>query len=163
MSYCLLYCLQISKQTLSIKKLALDQSFKSQTSQTKDAKKAVKRSLSHTSKEDDQVDPSEMVAEVQRLLAAVSKEGRSERDQSTVKEAMIAGDKRTFNMKDRDVELLKAMEDEEAIALEAEKVRTISHMCCNFIGGEAIFESFLYTCTDTAHEFNHTPAHLTRC
>lgn len=70
-----------------------------------------------------------MVADVQRLLAAVSKEGRSERDQSTVKEAMIAGDKRTFNIKDRDVELLKAMEDEEAIALEAEKVRAISHTC----------------------------------
>ncbi|KAG0553432.1 hypothetical protein KC19_12G011100 [Ceratodon purpureus] len=116
-------------KALSIKKPAPDHSgpvsrspSKSQSSQTKDAKKAVKRSLSHTSKEEDQVDPSAMVADVQRLLAAVSREGRSERDQSTVKEAMIAGDKRAFNMKDRDVELLKALEDEEAIALEAEKV-----------------------------------------
>lgn len=114
-------------KALSVKKPVPDHSGprsspKSQSSQSKDAKKAVKRSLSHTSKEDDRVDPSEMVADVQRLLAAVSREGRSERDQSTVKEAMFAGDKRTFNMKDRDVELLKAMEDEEAIALEAEKV-----------------------------------------
>lgn len=63
-----------------------------------------------------------MVEDVQRLLAAVSKEGRSDRKQSTsVKEAME--DKRTFQMKDRDAELLRAMEDEEAIALEAEKVR----------------------------------------
>jgi len=76
--------------------------------------------LSHTSKEDDEVDPAAMVEDVQRLLAAVSKEGRK---QSSVKEAMVAGDKRTFNMKDRDAELLRAMEDEEAIALEAEKVR----------------------------------------
>ena len=100
-------------------------SSKSQSSQTKDAKKVIKRSLSRTSKEDDQADPSAMVADVQRLLAAVSKEGRSERDQSTLNEAMLAGDKRAFNMKDRDVELLKAMEDEEAMALEAEKVRTV--------------------------------------
>lgn len=96
-------------------------SSKSQSSQsTKDAKKAVKKSLSHTSKEDE-VDTAAMVEDVQRLLAAVSKDGRSDRKQSTsVKEAME--DKRTFQMKDRDAELLRAMEDEEAIALEAEKV-----------------------------------------
>jgi len=92
-------------------------SYSSQT--TKDAKKAVKKSLSHTSKEEE-VDPAAMVEDVQRLLAAVSKEGKK---QSREGKAMVAGDKRTFNMKDRDTELLKAMEDEEAIALEAEKVR----------------------------------------
>lgn len=94
----------------------------SHSSQTRDAKKAIKRSLSHTSKDDDQEDPSAVVADVQRLLAAVSKEGRSEREQCTAKEALLVENKRAFNMKDRDTELLKAMEDEEAIALEAEKV-----------------------------------------
>lgn len=115
-------------------------SSRSQSSQTKDAKKAVKRSLSHASKEDDEVDPAAMVADVQRLLAAVSKEGRSERKQNTV----IAGDKRAFNMKDRDVELLKAMEDEEAIALEAEKVIFLFHLVAAYIGKDMI-EYQLYT------------------
>jgi hypothetical protein len=90
-----------------------------------------------------------MVADVQRLLAAVSREGRSERDQSTVKEAMFAGDKRTFNMKDRDVELLKAMEDEEAIALEAEKVQLLIYVACMSIGSYELY-------TKVTHELNHT-------
>lgn len=103
-------------------------SSKSHSSQAKDAKKAVKKSLSHSSKEEDEVDPAAMVADVQRLLAAVSTDERKQR-------AVSAGDKRTFNMKDRDAELLRAMEDEEAIALEAEKVLCFPFLfhlpCCS--------------------------------
>jgi len=112
-------------KALNMKKTGTDQSgpvshspTKPQPSQNKEAKKAVKKSLSHSLREDENIDPSATVADVQRLIAAVSKE----HGQSASKETTLTGDKRTFNMKDRDIELLKAMEDEEAIALEAEKV-----------------------------------------
>lgn len=112
-------------QALNMKKTGTDQSgpvsqlpIKPQSSQNKEAKKAVRKSLSHSLREDENMDPSAMVADVQRLIAAVSKE----HGQGTSKETTLTGDKRTFNMKDRDIELLKAMEDEEAIALQAEKV-----------------------------------------
>lgn len=112
-------------QALNMKKTGTDQSgpvshspTKPQSSQNKEAKKAVKKSLSHSLREDENMDPSATVADVQRLIAAVSKE----HGQGTSKETTLTGDKRTFNMKDRDIELLKAMDDEEAIALEAEKV-----------------------------------------
>lgn len=95
---------------------------KSPVSDSRETKKSVKKALSHRSKDDEEVDPSAMVADVQKLLAAVANEGRSERTQKPSKDTSLAGDKRAFFLKDRDMELLKAMEDEEAMTLEAEKV-----------------------------------------
>jgi hypothetical protein len=115
-------------------------------SDRQESTKAVKESLSREmlrGEGKEQEDPSAMVADVQRLIAAVSNDRRQDRGKDFPELTTLSGDQRTFFMKDREEEFLKAMEDEGAMNLEAEKVRfwpvNIKQLACCITYGHFAF------------------------
>jgi hypothetical protein len=77
------------------------------------------------------------------LIAAVSNDRRQDRGKDFPELTTLSGDQRTFFMKDREEEFLKAMEDEGAMNLEAEKVRfwpvNIKQLACCITYGHFAF------------------------